>query len=293
LTGQNADKDDVSQGTLNCKNCRKAYPIIRSVPRFVTSDHYVRNFSKQWTRFSKTQLDTTFTSESRNDFVGKTSLDPKQLEGKLILEAGCGMGRFCEIVSKVEDAKVVGFDLSESVDSAQANVGARPNVAIVQADIMGLPFAKESFDVVFSIGVLHHTPDPKASFSKLVPMLKRGGRISIWVYPKYDWATFSDLYRHFTSRMPEWMLLPLVKLMIKIDQINQKAPRWAYKRLFKLLPVSIQTEPEHQVLDTFDWYSPKYQFKFETNEVAKWFEDEQLKEIQKLPFAVAITASKI
>jgi SAM-dependent methyltransferase len=208
------------------------------------------------------------------------------------MEAGCGMGRFCDIVSVANGVKVVGFDLSQSVESAQRNVGSRSNVNIVQADVMKLPFARDMFDFVFSIGVLHHTRNPRLAFSKLIPLLRRGGRIAIWVYPKYDWATFSDFYRHLTSRMPEWMLLPLVKVMIYIDRVSKIMPMRIYKRLSKLTPVSTHSNYEHQVLNTFDWYSPKYQFKYEPHEVAEWFQEQGLQEIRELPFRVSITALK-
>jgi SAM-dependent methyltransferase len=284
--------DDVVEGQLNCGGCSRTYQILRSVARFVESDLYVKSFSAEWKQFWNTQLDNEQSHETREDFIGKTGTQPESLNGKCVLEAGCGMGRFCDIVSRVSGSKVVGFDLSTSVESAERNVGSRSNVSIVQADIMSLPFANETFDFVFSIGVLHHTKDPKQAFSKLVPTLKHGAKIAIWVYPKYNWVTFSDFYRHFTSHMPEWMLLPLVKLMIYINRIAKKAPKRVYKRLFKLMPVSIHSDYEHQLLDTFDWYSPKYQFKFDLDEVTKWFEQQGLQEIQSLPSHVSMTANK-
>jgi SAM-dependent methyltransferase len=106
------------------------------------------------------------------------------------------MGRFLEVVSKEPSATIAGFDLTLAVESAYANIGARPNVHIVPADIMKPPFRQGSFDVVFSIGVLHHTSNPKAAFGKLVPLLKREGQIAIWVYSKPKRPYLSDFYRY-------------------------------------------------------------------------------------------------
>src|SRR3712207_7501697 len=58
--------------------------------------------------------------------------------------------------------------LSEAVAAARDSVGARPNVLVAQADLATPPFREQSFDKVLSLGVLQHTPDPRASFHRLV-----------------------------------------------------------------------------------------------------------------------------
>ena len=65
-----------------------------------------------------------------------------------------------------------------------------------------LPFAPESFDYIYSIGVLHHTPDCEQAFKGLPRLLKPGGRIAIWLYSAYNpWYRMSDVYRKWTRRM--------------------------------------------------------------------------------------------
>ena len=61
---------------------------------------------------------------------------------------------------------------------------AHPEIAVVQGDLLRLPFAAASFDQIYSLGVLDHTPDPRQAFLALARLLKPGGRIAIWVYPR-------------------------------------------------------------------------------------------------------------
>ncbi len=284
MTVERSEGDDIKDGQLKCTSCSEVFPIIRSIPRFVSSDKYVRSFSAQWNIFSRTQLNAR---ESRETFTNKTGLLPEKLAGSLVLEAGCGMGRFLDVLSREPSATIVGFDLSLAVESAYANVGKRRNVHIVQADIMKPPFRLDCFDAIFSIGVLHHTSNPKAAFGKLVPLLKRDGQIAIWVYSKPRHPYLSDFYRIFTSRMPWSFVLALSRLLAKTYRLNMMS-----RYVQVILPISALPDPEQRLLDTFDWYSPKYQFKFKTTEVLKWFRQLGLEELKVQPFPVSVCGRK-
>ena len=195
-----ANNGEIREGTLQCcGSVDHVFPIVEYVPRFVSSEYYAESFGFEWNLFSSTQLDYEPDSterwqiyhlreirpgeQSRVTFTLKTGLCEDDLRGKLVLDAGCGMGRFLDVCSRM-GAEVVGIDLSTAVLAAQRNTGCRPNVSIIQADLFNLPFRQESFDIIYSIGVLHHTPDTKQAFLSLLPYLKRQGRISIWVYAK-------------------------------------------------------------------------------------------------------------
>lgn len=150
----------------SCPTCHATFPIARGVPRFVSAEEYSTSFGFQWSRFSRTQLDSaTGTTRSRDTFVEKTGWSLHDLRGKRTLDVGCGMGRFAEICAEA-GAEVHAIDLSTAVDAAATNLARWPNVHVYQADVMNLPFQDESFDLIYSIGVLHHTPDTRGhSFS--------------------------------------------------------------------------------------------------------------------------------
>jgi len=281
-------RGEVQDGLLKCGTCGLGFPIVRFIPRFVSSDQYVRSFSVEWNIFSRTQLDAEQKTETRDTFIEKTGIRPEDLAGKVVLDAGCGMGRFSDVVSRHASTTVIGFDMSMAVEAAYKNIGSRPNVHIVQADIMKPPFEDETFDFIFSIGVLHHTPNPKDGFKRLVRLVRNGGEIAVWVYVKSDLFFFSDLFRKITSRMPLSMLLGLSKVLVKLYWFYKKFPY-----LLKFVPISMHKNPEWRLLDTFDWYSPKYQYKFSTNEVLTWFKEMQLGDIQTQAFPVSVRGRRL
>ncbi|MBU0548696.1 MAG: methyltransferase domain-containing protein, partial [Candidatus Omnitrophica bacterium] len=173
------EKDnEIKEGALKCP-CSKEYKITNFIPRFVDNDKYVDSFSFEWQVHSKTQLDSANTDHiSEDTFQARIDFSLEDLKEKLVLDAGCGCGRFSEVAAKY-GATVVGFDLSFAVDVAFKNIGLKPNVHLIQADIYHLPFHPNTFDLIFSFGVLHHTPDCKRAFKQLPQFLKSKGRISL------------------------------------------------------------------------------------------------------------------
>jgi len=165
--------EEIKEGELICRSCGRAYPIKNYIPRFVKTDGYVDTFSFEWYKHKTTQLD----SRTGRDETEKTfKFDLNKIKKSLLLDAGCGVGRFMEIALKY-GAEVVGVDLSFAVDAAQENLGFNKNAHIIQADIFRLPFKKEIFDKIFSIGVLHHAPDTREAFARLLPFLKKEERL--------------------------------------------------------------------------------------------------------------------
>jgi SAM-dependent methyltransferase len=271
---------------------RLVAPRVRGVLRFVDSDSYAQSFGREWNWFAQTQLDRPAEgrTESRETFAAKTGLTPQDLEGKNVLDVGCGMGRFAEVAAS-HGANVLGVDLSAAVDAASENLGGRPNTAFLQADVFDLPLRQESFDLIYSIGVLHHTPDTRAAFLRLPQLLRPGGRIAIWVYTSERRIGYlaSDLYRRFTARMDEERLLKLCRLAAPLGALYRTR---LGRYLSPLLPVSHHPDPEWRVLDTFDWYAPKYQWKHRWPEVEDWLREAGLEEIRRHGAPVAVSGRR-
>ena len=104
-----------------------------------------------------------------------------QIPHKRVLDAGCGSGRHSYYAAKY-GADVWAVDLGQHVEVARRNTINCDRVHVIQADLHDLPFATESFDFIYSIGVLHHLPDPEAGFRSLLQYLKPGGEIQIYLY---------------------------------------------------------------------------------------------------------------
>ena len=279
-------KANLHQGAdaLVCAGCGRAFPLVQGVARFVDAQHYAGSFGFQWQVFARTQLDTDQSHRSEVDFRRRTGFCPNDLAGKLVLDVGCGMGRFAEVATRW-GAHVVGVDLSLAAEVAARNLADR-SATFFQADVFNLPFAPESFDYIYSIGVLHHTPDCERAFKVLPALLKPGGKIAIWLYSGYNrWYRMSDLYRNVTRRMPPRLLHKLCYGVIPLYGMHQalkKIPlvgKLASGALAYTIPMPFNPDPKWRVLDTFDWYTPKYQFKYLYPEVFRWFQTNGFRDV--------------
>lgn len=211
------EEREIVEGVLSCKKCSREYKIVRGVPRFadlgkIEEDkaETAENFGWQWTRF--TQEDPKYYEQ----FLGWIQpVKPEFFEGKVILEGGCGKGRHTKLAAEWGAKDVVGIDLGDGVESAFALTRGLANAHIVQGDLLKLPF-KKVFDFAFSVGVLHHTPDPKKAFVSLASKVKKEGHISAWVYgaENNEWITkyVNPVREGFTSKINQSVLYQLSKL---------------------------------------------------------------------------------
>ena len=157
-----------------------------------------RSFGYQWTVFG--EMAEAFEADFLN-YVHP--LPPAFFAGKRGLDAGCGFGRHLHYAARF-GATMVGLDFSRAITRAREVNTGLPGVTFVQADILRPPFRAACFDFVYSIGVLHHLPDPEAGFRALLPLVRPGGAIFIWVYSKSRGATnrVLEVVRGVTSRLP-------------------------------------------------------------------------------------------
>jgi uncharacterized protein YbaR (Trm112 family) len=263
---------DVETGTLTCSACGAAYPIVRGIPRFVGQDAYAESFGDEWHRFRTVQLDSANgTTESADGFALKTGLGPGDVRGRLVLDAGVGAGRYTEVMARW-GAEVVGVDLTRAVDAAAENLRALPTAHLVQADIFALPFRDETFDIAYSIGVLHHTPDTAAAFRRVAAMVKKGGQLAVYVYQAAGLARyFSDALRVITTRLPRPLVYYVSAVAIPLSFLHRLP---VVGRLSQtLLPTNTHPDWRWRWLDTFDWYTPRYQWKHRYPEVLRWFRE--------------------
>jgi SAM-dependent methyltransferase len=275
----------------SCSNCAAAYPIVDNVARFVSSEQYVGSFGFQWNRFSKSQLDSANgTTRSLDTFEEKTGWEVESLRGLEVLDAGCGMGRFAQVCAAA-GARVHAIDLSRAVDAAARNLSDRSNLYFYQADLMNLPFVDGSFDAIYSLGVLHHTPDTRRAFLSLVRLLKPGGRIAIWVYSaKLRLMIGGELLRLVTPRLSTERLLSLCRIAVPLYHLH-RVPVIG-RATTALLPTSLNPDPEWRWLDTFDWYAPRYQWKHTFAEVERWFHEAGLTGIVRASFPVSVRGQR-
>jgi SAM-dependent methyltransferase len=210
LTVTDRDGQEIIAGELRCDRCANSYSIRGGIPRFADLEkdekqrETAENFGAQWLAFDH------IADHHEGQFLDWIApVTPDFIRGKVVLEGGCGKGRHTHLVSQWGALAVIGVDLSDAVEAAYRNTRELPNAHIIQADIYRLPL-KKSFDYAFSVGVLHHLPDPGSGFAALVKNLIPGGAISVWVYGKEnnEWILrfVNPLRARITSKLPPGQL---------------------------------------------------------------------------------------
>jgi len=217
LSVAKSEDGEIMEGELRCTPCSTSFPITGGIPRFANLDHVesdkratAAGFGWQWQHF--TQEDERYAEQ----FLGWIApVTPEFFRDKIVLEGGCGKGRHTQLAARWGARDVIGIDLSVAVETAFAATRSLPNAHIIQADIYHLPLARK-FDYAFSVGVLHHLPDPRGGFLALAAKVKPGGHISAWIYgaENNEWITrfVNPVREKITSRIDQRVLLQLSKL---------------------------------------------------------------------------------
>jgi SAM-dependent methyltransferase len=215
-----AEDGHVLTGALHFDGCRAGYPINRGVPRSrpgdnersSARDNTAARFGFEWNEFSS--FDSA--AEEAGMATWFQPRRPSDVAGLTVFDAGCGMGRHATVAASHGVARLVGIDLGSAVEAAFANTRQHHTVRIVQGDIYHPPLKVDAFDAGYSLGVLHHFPDPRRGFAALAPKVKPGGWFQVWVYGREGngWLLYVlNPLRQITSRMPLRMLKLLSALI--------------------------------------------------------------------------------
>jgi SAM-dependent methyltransferase len=285
---------EIESGELVCTTCSRHYPIVRSIPRFVPVENYASNFGFQWNRFRKTQLDShTGLPLSKDRFFASSGWTPAEMAGKWVLDVGCGAGRFAE-VALATGANVVALDYSTAVDACWDNNSPNPRLHVIQGDIYKLPFRKPSFDFVYCLGVLQHTPDVERAFLALPEHARPGGRVAVDVYPKLLRNILWPKYwlRPITKRISQPKLFRLVEWMVRvllpISLVVGRIPIVGRKLRFAIpvanhepdWPLSPEQVREWSVLNTYDMLAPAHDHPQDARTLQRWFREGGLHNVE-------------
>jgi len=225
-------------GSLVCAQGHR-FPVVSGIPDFVggalesAAQRTARNFGDQWQRFREDH------AAHRQQFLDWIApVGPDDFAGKLTVELGCGMGRHARLAGLFGAAAHIAVDVSDAVFVAAELTADQPNVHVIRADLFHVPL-RHGADLAFSVGVLHHTADPRRAFAALLRSVRPGGRFAAWVYGRENngWIVHVvNPVRRVTSRLPggalyplslalAWGgLIPVVKLVYgPLERLNPKA----------------------------------------------------------------------
>src|SRR5437667_198275 len=177
-----ADDGHILSGSLACRACASQFAIRNGVPILLPANlasvklKTASRFAEEWTRWSDLR---DYYEQEFFDWVAP--LTAADFTDQIVFEGGCGKGRHTAIVSSHGARAVVSLDLGESAFVAFAHTRRYPNAHVIIGDLLK-PAVRAVFDLAFSVGVLHHLPDPAAGFASLASRVREGGRVAFWVY---------------------------------------------------------------------------------------------------------------
>jgi SAM-dependent methyltransferase len=279
---------------LACRSCNATFPVRNSIARFVTipEDDVARrtqaSFGYEWTHFNdwRASGETNF-----NDYFQGFALD--WLRGRTVLDAGCGMGRHARQIAP-HAGQLIAMDFSRAIDQAARNTADAANVCCVQGDLFALPFADETFDLIYSLGVLHHVDGTEAAIRGLIRKLKPGGRMRIYLYWKrHGWkgAVLAGVTaaRRITTRLPFGVLRACCRVLSLGLFCGVVLPYRALSavgvRGHEDWPLFVYSKYPFVVLynDQFDRFSAPLEKRYDADEAARLLEAAGLVEVAVRP----------
>jgi SAM-dependent methyltransferase len=241
----------------------------RGIPRF-TESGYSAAFGAQWLRYRRTQLDsytgTTISEERARRCLGEGLWE--DLQDRQVLEGGCGAGRFTEVLLG-RGACVTSVDLSDAVEANQENFPQSERHRIAQADVRALPFPPRSYELVFCLGVVQHTPDPEETIVALSEQVRPGGWLVFDHYSRrMQWLlSTGPLFRAYMKRLPpERSLRTSERLVDVLLPLHRRAGRFGtlvrrvspVQAYYDKLPLGEEAQREWALLDTHDALTDRY-----------------------------------
>jgi 2-polyprenyl-3-methyl-5-hydroxy-6-metoxy-1,4-benzoquinol methylase/uncharacterized protein YbaR (Trm112 family) len=279
----------IESGQIECVGCGQTYAIARGLPRFVPASNYAESFGFQWNLHARTQLDSHSGLPISHDRLWAAIGGKADLSGQRVLEAGSGAGRFTEVLA-ASGADLVTFDYSSAVDANALNQPASPHLHFFQGDIFKIPLVEASFDKVVCLGVLQHTPDPRAAFLSLARYVKPGGQLVVDAYTRNFAALLQWKYllRPITQRMRKESLYNLIKVvtppLVPVARLLRRLGGRLGARLVPIVEYShlglrADLNVQWAILDTFDMYSPAHDHPQSLESVRRWFEEAGFKDV--------------
>lgn len=193
-------------------------------------------------------------------------LDQAIPPGARVLELGCGTGQMTLFLATGERI-VIGADLARASLELGAEAAKRfgiGGVLLIETDLRSPGLKPGAFDVVYSSGVLHHTPDPKRSFSAMARLVKPGGYLVLGLYNSF--ARLPHRLRRGVARLSGFRLIPFDSVLR--GRNSHPARRRAWLR---------------------DQYQHPEEHRHTLSEVKRWFRENEVEYVRAYPSALVGT----
>ena len=250
----------------------------------------VESFGEEWKKFRNfSEEEIRIAGEQYFDIVDSSVLSADAV----VLDLGCGTGRWSKFIApKVKFIEAV--DPSMAVLTAVKTLAPYANVRVTQAAADNLPFADESFDFIFSLGVLHHIPDTQEALNQAVKKLKKNGHFLLYIYYALDSRGFlfrslfrvSDWVRKIISSLPhsvKHLLCDLIAVIVYMPLIGiARFLKALGLGFYKRLPLSYYCDKSFYIIrnDVLDRFGTPLEQRFTREEIERMMQNAGLGEIK-------------
>ncbi|HKR03778.1 MAG TPA: methyltransferase domain-containing protein [Bacteroidia bacterium] len=290
-----SDKENIISGLFVNPVSGSAYPVMEGVPVFLPDSltekfqnqfketiqsvkkeipnlvlqNRIENkswsFSLEWEAHSKLDMNTTWgmTLQSRfEQFLLETQSTIAELPGKIMLDAGCGNGLLTEYFS-TKGITIFGIDFSTSVFDAEKRRTSN-NCCFLQGDLMFPPFRSETFDIIVSNGVLHHTPNTEVTFKSVAKTVKQNGKLYLWLYSRKG-----TLYWKFKRRIFDYLRMIICRMPSFLKKLSVQFIVFLLYYIYLLSGKKL--DKNTLLIDIYDSVTPRWRYYHTPEEISRWF----------------------
>ncbi|HZW11393.1 MAG TPA: class I SAM-dependent methyltransferase [Phycisphaerales bacterium] len=214
-------------------------------------------------------------------FRSKTFLGGR-LDDRLVLDAGCGNGRFTAAALALGAREVIAVDIGWGVEAAFEHHKADRRVHVVQASLFELPV--RAVEIAFSLGVLMHTGDAAGAFAQIARVVAPGGLFAVRMYHRGNWAyeAVDGAIRGTTTRLGKRSQLRFARAMAAVGRrIASAEARLARPGLRMRVYQVLRNWPT--VHHNLDWWSAPVATHHTAPQVAAWAESAGLELVRSEP----------
>ena len=290
--------DGVEQGGLSCAACGRRYRIDEGYPRFSepgdgwASDVMARTaqgYGYLWSRSTVAAAAGPYHWEQMAQGLGLP------LPQGLVLDAGCGDGIDLANQARRSQVEIIGVELSDGgCRTSAARCRELPAAAVLQGDVARLPFADDTFDFIYSYGVLHHLPSPLDGLRELVRVLKPGAQVALYLYEDFRerprlWRWLLDsanACRDVTTTLPPALLYRLCQVGSPVAYAAFTVPYRVLSRIpaarsfSAAIPYRHGTGPFSLVGDLYDRFSAPIERRYTREAALAFVRDGGLEEVR-------------
>ena len=250
----------------------------------------VESFGEEWTKF-----DSFSPEEIKNagDQYFDIVTDQMLNRNTTVLDLGCGTGRWTKYIGD-KAGFIEAVDPSAAVFAAQHLLSGMNNVRISQASSDSLPFADESFDMMMSLGVLHHIPDTEMALKSGVKKVRKGGYVLLYLYYALDNRSLifksifyaSALLRFVVSSLPAFLkkiVCDLIAVMIYMPFIilSKIVKAILGGNLYNKIPLSYYIDKSFNIIrnDALDRFGTPLEQRFTRQQIETMMKNSGLTDI--------------